>query len=220
MRPRSLRSPGMTIRFCDDLGRHGFSWIVEEPMTRTSHALATAEGVWLVDPVDWPDAIDRAASLGPPLGVLQLLDRHNRDGVAVAERLGVPLVKVPKSIPGTPFEVIEIKRAKRWQEVALWWPERQTLVVAEALATNPFFPIGHDRVGIHPVLRLTPPRVLSTFEPEHLLVGHGAGVHAPEATTDLQRALGRSRLAVLRWAATLPFRMRKKSKSEQNRRSS
>ena len=30
----------MTIRFCDDLGNNGFSWIVAEPMTRTSHALA------------------------------------------------------------------------------------------------------------------------------------------------------------------------------------
>jgi hypothetical protein len=31
---------GMGIRFCDDLGGDGFSWIVDESMTRTSHALA------------------------------------------------------------------------------------------------------------------------------------------------------------------------------------
>jgi hypothetical protein len=89
----------MTIRFCDDLGRHGFSWIVEEPMTRTSHALATSEGVWLVDPVDWPEATDRADSLGTALGVIQLLDRHNRDSSTLAERLGVPHLQVPRFLP-------------------------------------------------------------------------------------------------------------------------
>ena len=205
-----LRSPSMTIRFCDDLGRHGFSWIVEEPLTRTSHALATSEGVWLVDPVAWPEAIDRASSLGTLAGVIQLLDRHNRDGAALAERLGVPHARVPGSLPGTPFEVIEIKRAKRWQEIALWWPEPRTLVVAEALATNSFFPVGDDTVGIHPFLRLAPPRTLRSFEPEHLLVGHGEGVHGPEATLALQQALSRSRLSTVRWAISLPFRMRKK----------
>ena len=176
---------GMTIRFCDDLGRHGFSWIVEEPMTRTSHALATGEGVWLVDPVDWPEAIDRASSLGTPAGVIQLLDRHNRDAAALAERLGVPHLRVPESLPGTPFEVIEIKRAKRWQEIALWWPEPQVLVVADALGTNPFFTIGDDRIGVHPLLKLTPPRRLRGYEPQHLLVGHGEGVHGPEAAIAL-----------------------------------
>ena len=151
--------------------------------------------MWLVDPVDWPEAIDRAQSLGQPAGVLQLLDRHNRDCAAIAERLGVPHLVVPPALPGTPFEVIEIKRSRRWQEVALWWPERRTLVVAEALGTNPFFPIGDDRVGVHGLLKLTPPRLLRAYEPEHLLVGHGEGVHGPEAAAALRQALSRSRLS-------------------------
>ena len=179
-------------------------------MTRTSHALATSEGVWLVDPVDWPEAIDRAESLGTPLGVIQLLDRHNRDSARLAERLGVPHLQVPKSLPGTPFEVIDIKRSKRWQEIALWWPEQQTLVVAEAVATNRFFPVGGDRVGVHPVLKLTPPRRLRVYEPEHLLVGHGEGVHGPDATAALHQALDRSRLSVVRWVVSVPFRMWRK----------
>ena len=199
----------MATRFCDDLDRHGFSWIVEEPMTRTSHALATAEGVWLIDPVDWPEAIDRASSLGTPTGVIQLLDRHNRDAAALAERFGVPHLRVPESLPGTPFEVIEIKRAKRWQEVALWWPEPKVLVAADALGTNPFFTIGDDRIGVHPFLKLTPPRRLRAYEPQHLLVGHGKGVHGPGATIALHEALSRSRLTAVRWAVSLPFRMRK-----------
>jgi hypothetical protein len=53
----------MTIRFCDDRGPQGFSWIVDEPMTRTSHALVSGDMVWLVDPVDWPQAIERASAL-------------------------------------------------------------------------------------------------------------------------------------------------------------
>ena len=126
------------------------------------------------------------------------------------ERLGVPRLVVPESLPGTPFEVIEIKRAKRWQEIALWWPEPQVLVAADALGSNPFFTIGDDRLGVHPFLKLTPPRRLRAFEPEHVLVGHGEGVHGPDATIALDQALSRSRLSALRWAAALPFRMRRK----------
>jgi hypothetical protein len=198
----------MEIRFCDDLGVDGFSWIVREPMTRTSHAVAAAGNVWLVDPVDWPDALDRARSLGRPAGVLQLLDRHNRDSAVIAERLGVPHLRVPASLPGTPFEVVRIRRSRRWQEVALWWPERRTLVVAEAVGTNAFFPVGDDRVGTHGLLKLMPPRMLRAYEPEHLLVGHGEGVHGPEATDAVRQALARSRLSFFTWGLTLPLRLR------------
>jgi hypothetical protein len=197
------------MRFCDDLGISGFSWVAKEPTTRTSHALAATGKVWLIDPVDWPAAIDRATSLGRVVGVLQLLDRHNRDSNAIAQRLSVPLFKVPATLPGTPFEVIEIKRRRRWQEVALWWPEQRTLVVAEALGTNPFFLVGGDRVGVHGLLKLTPPRVLASYEPEHLLVGHGEGVHGPEAAIALRRALSRSRLSFFGWGLALPLRIRK-----------
>jgi len=194
----------MTFRFCDDLGRDGFSWVVEEPATRTSHALASDGKVWLVDPVDWPEAIDRARTLGEPAGVLQLLDRHNRDSAAIAERLAIPHLTVPATVPGSPFEVIELKRSRFWREIALWWPERRTLVVAEALGTNRFFRSGDDPVGVHGLLKLTPPRTLRAYEPEHLLVGHGAGVHGPEAAIALRQALSRSRLSFFGWALSLP----------------
>ena len=197
----------MELHVCDDLGSRGFSWVAEEPLMRTSHALAAAGQVWLVDPVDWPEAIEKAATLGRIVGVLQLLDRHNRDSAAIAHRLAVPSLKVPEMLPGTPFDVIEIKRWRRWQEIALWWPEPRILVVAEALGTSPFFPIGNDRVGVHGLLKLTPPRVLSSYEPEHLLVGHGEGVHGPEATAAVRAALSRSRLSVARWGLALPHRI-------------
>jgi hypothetical protein len=197
------------LRYADDCGTDGFSWIVDEPMTRTSHALCADDGVWLVDPVDWPEAVERASGLGTPAGVLQLLDRHGRDCAAIAARLGVPHLVAPASVPDSSFEVIEIKRSKRWQEVALWWPATATLVVAEALGTNAFFPVGDDLVGVHGVLKLTPPRTLLGFAPRHLLVGHGEGVHGDAAAPALRRALQRSRLSVFPWGLALPLRIRK-----------
>jgi len=176
-------------------------------MTRTSHALAAGGRVWLVDPVRWPEALERATALGAPAAVVQLLDRHNRDSAEVAQQLGVPHLVVPAALPGTPFEVIEVKRARRWQEIALWWPEPRTLVIAEALGTNAFFPVGRDRVGVHGLLKATPPRFLARYEPEHLLVGHGDGVHGAEAAAAIQQALGRSRLSFLPWGLSLPVRL-------------
>ena len=95
----------MRFRFCDDLGADGFGWIVDEAMTRTSHALAADGKVWLVDALDWPEAIDRALALGEPAGVIQLLDRHDRDCAALASRLGVPHVVAPDELAGKPVHV-------------------------------------------------------------------------------------------------------------------
>ena len=205
----------MDARFCDDRGNAGFSWIVDESLSRTSHALVADGGVWLVDPVDWSPAVERAESSGRPAGVLQLLDRHGRDCVTLAGRLGVPHLVVPDAVPESPFELTVVKRSKRWAESALWWPDERTLVVAEAVGTNEFFPIGDDPLGVHAMLKLSPPRMLSVFEPEHLLVGHGEGLHAPAAAAALQRALARSRMSALPWLVRLPLRVRRGRRAEQ-----
>ena len=195
----------MTIRFCDDRGAHGFSWLVEEPMTRTSHALADDGRVWLVDPVRHEPALERARALGEPAAVVQLLDRHNRDCAALADELGVPHVVAPDALPGTPFETVAVRETRHWRERALWWGDERTLVVAEALGANRFFRVGDDPVGVHLLLRLTPPReVLGRFEPEHLLLGHGEGLHGPVAATALREALARSRTGFPRLALRLP----------------
>lgn len=194
----------MTFRYCDETAL-GFSWVVGESMTRTSHALANGGRVWLVDPVDWPEAVERTRSLGEPAAVLQLLDRHNRDCTAVARRLGVPHLVAPDSVPDSPFEVVEVRRWKHWQEIALWWAEPRVLVVAEAIGTNRYFTGGVRAAGVHLFLRLTPPEVLGRFEPEHLLVGHGEGVHGTEAATALLEAIRGSRRGLPRLLATLPF---------------
>jgi hypothetical protein len=171
----------------------GFSWVIDEPLERASHALVSNGRVWLVDPVDVPEAIERARSLGEPAAVLQLLDRHNRGCAAVAERLGVLHVKVPDTIPGSPFEAIPTIRLPGWQETSLWWPEQRTLVVAEVLGTAAAWTGGQTPVGIQIFLRAWPPARLLERQPEHLLVGHGSGLHGPQTASSLEEAYARSR---------------------------
>lgn len=180
------------MRFCDERD-FGFGWLDDdEPMRRTSHALA-ADGVWLVDPLAWPEAEHRALALGEPRGVLQLLDRHNRDCAEVAARLGVPLHVVPAGrIAGAPFEFLPVSRNRFWREVALWWPEPRVLVCADALGTVAYFRAPGERIGVHPFLRLRPPRALRRVYPEHILTGHGEGVHYA-ASAALHEALQTSR---------------------------
>jgi len=183
----------------------GFGWVSsEQPMLRlTSHALLADGGVWLVDPSEAEGVEERIRALGEPAGVLQLLDRHNRACAAFADRFGVPHHRVPFDGVG-PFETVSIVRRKPWHEVALWWPERRILVTADALGTVPhYFALGGDALGVHPLLRLTPPRQLARLEPEHVLCGHGAGVHE-DATEALRGALDTSRRRLPRLAVELP----------------
>jgi hypothetical protein len=186
----------------------GFSWIVDEPLRRASHALADDGRVWLVDPVDEPDAIDRAQGLGPVAAVVQLLDRHNRDCAEVARRLAVPHIRVPDALPETPFEVVPVLRLPRWRESALWWPQRRALIVPEAVGTAPLFTAGRAPAGIHPVLRVRPPGRLRGMQPEHLLVGHGEGVHGAAAAPALEQAYARSRRDLPRILVSLPAAVR------------
>jgi hypothetical protein len=171
----------------------GLSWVMDEPVERTSHALAADGRVWLIDPVDVPEAIDRATALGEPAGVLQLLDRHNRDCAALAERLGVLHVKVPDVVPGSPFEVIPAVRLPLWQETALWWPEHEALVVAEVVGSAAVYTGGARPVGVHIFLRAFPPGSLRGYRPGHLLMGHGGGLHGERAATALEEAFAHAR---------------------------
>lgn len=166
------------MAFCDEL-EFAFGWFdPDEKLRRTSHALADdSGGVWLVDPVASPDAERRAAELGEPRGVIQLLDRHDRDGEELARRLGVRYDRVPSSVDGAPFELLPVANLRFWREVALWWPERRTLVVGDALGTLGYFRSRKEPIGVHPMMRLWPPRSLRRVFPEHVMCGHGRGVH-------------------------------------------
>jgi len=183
-------------RFCDEFGG-GFGWVIEETLRRCSHALAADGGVWLVDPVDVRGLDERLAALGEPRGVIQLIDRHGRDCAALAERLGVPHHRVPfDGVPSAPFEPIRIARIPGWREVALWWPEERTLVAGDALGALPYFLEPHARIGVHPLLRLTPPRRLARLEPLHVLCGHGEGIHGEGVANEVRSVLKRSKRAL------------------------
>lgn len=156
-------------------------WVEDEFLQRASHALVTGDGTWLVDPVDNPriDELDGVA------GVVQLLDRHKRDCAAIARRLRVPHVVLPRA-PIAPFSFIPISR----REVALWWDDERVLVCGDALGTVGYFRAGGERLGVHPLLRLRPPRL--DVRPDVVLCGHGPGVF-DDADAALREALRTSR---------------------------
>lgn len=198
----------------------GVGWIAypDEAMERASHAFAVAneetdaDDVWVVDPVDAPGVDDLLDELGTVAGVVVGLDRHVRDSGELADRHGVP-VYVPEWMTGvaeelgpdvdierfgsrladTGFEAIRIRDSSLppWQEVGLF--DGETLIVPESLGTGSFFRGDRERLGVHPVLRLTPPTTaLSGLDPERVLVGHGVGVHE-RAAVAVEDALSNSR---------------------------
>jgi len=188
----------------------GVGWLAypDERMQRAGHALATDEGVWVTDPVDTPGLDDLLAEYGDVRGVVVQLDRHLRDAGTVASRHGVPVyvpewfdgvdgdVEAPTErlggrLPGTDYEVRQVVDNRAWQEAALW--DGETLVVAEAVGTVEYFVTGRHRVGVHPALRVKPPRrSLGSYSPGRVLVGHGAGVEEGAATA-LSEALSAAR---------------------------
>jgi glyoxylase-like metal-dependent hydrolase (beta-lactamase superfamily II) len=92
-----------------------------------------------------------------------------------------------------------------WREVALWWPDRRILVCADALGTVPhYFRAGDEAVGVHPLLRLTPPRRLLGLDPLHVLVGHGEGIHGDGVRAELDGAIRSARRRIPRWLVGLP----------------
>jgi hypothetical protein len=177
-----------------ELAEHplGLTWVVDDPLLRASHALVHDGRVWFVDPVDAPEALERAAALGEPAGVLQLFVAHARDGDAIAKRLGVPFHVLPEVLPDTPFSVLDLNLGP-WKERALWWPEPKGLVVSESIGTATHYAVGRGPAGTHILRRMVPPTRLKPFLPEHLLVGHGPPVHGSNAAAALLDAINRSR---------------------------
>jgi hypothetical protein len=188
----------------------GITWVEDDRLQRAAHALAADGRVWLVDPVDEPEALERVAALGEPAAVLQLFVAHARDGRAIAERLGVPFEVLPDVLPDSPLSVLNVDLGP-WKERALWWPERRGMVVPESIGTAAHYAVGSGPAGVHILRRPLPPRHLSPFPPEHLLVGHGPAIHGPGAAAALLEALERSRRDLPRFALKLPAIWRRMS---------
>jgi len=188
----------------------GFSWIAhpKEGMQRASHALREGDAVWVVDPVDFEGLDDHLSEAGPIAGVATLLDRHERDAAAIARRHDVP-VYVPAWMDGvargldapterfaealgdTAYRAQRVLDSRLWQECALF--DGETLVVPEAVGTAEYFRAKGERLGVHPMLRLLPPRrQLGDLDPDRVLTGHGIGV-LDAGGTALEDALAGSR---------------------------
>jgi hypothetical protein len=193
----------MEWRPCDEF-EQGFGWKEPGFLERASHALLVDGAAWLVDPLAADGLEERVRDGGRPAGVIQLLDRHDRDCAALAGQLGVPLYVVPYAgIEGAPFSFRRIARLPGWKEVALWWPEARVLVCGDALGTASYFRAAGERLAVHPFLRLLPPRAMARgLTPRHVLCGHGEGIHGDEAAIHLERALTTSRRRIPLWLVT------------------
>jgi len=94
----------------------------------------------------------------------------------VANELDGPVERLDPGATVAGFQVHEVVDKLLWQEAALHRPSDGTLYVPEALGTADYFTAGDDRLGVHPMLRFTPPRSLTELDVERLFVGHGAGI--------------------------------------------
>ncbi|WP_136715446.1 hypothetical protein [Halorientalis salina] len=179
-----------------DRREEGVGWIAfpNETMQRASHAFAVDGEVWVCDPIDVDGLDELLGEFGEVAGVVILLDRHKRDAAEVANRHDVS-VHVPEWMDGVvedidaPTERIHVELGETgvgvhklvdnrfWQEAALYIEERDELIVPESVGTADYFRTGSERLGVHPMLRLKPPKRLKRFSPDRVLVGHGAGVH-------------------------------------------
>lgn len=201
------RDPLVTDRWDAGLG-----WIAhpEEGIQRASHALVGAEDdVWVVEPVDADGIDDQVSALGTVAGVVVLFDRHRRDADAFAERhdvavhipawmdgvepeLEAPVERFDRELADTGYRLRPLLDNRFWQEGTLVGSDG-TLVVPEAVGTADVYRAGGERLGVHPVLRLVPPRrALAGLSPRRVLVGHGTGVF-DDADTALSSALRSAR---------------------------
>jgi len=199
----------------------GTGWMADpdDDLQMASHALDGEDGLYLVDPVTFDGIEEFLAERGEVAGIVLLLDRHKRDAAELANRFEVP-VYVPafmddvrreldapveplgRQLPGTEYTVRTVIDNFLWKEAALCGEESRTLVVPESVGTSEFFRTSDERIGVHPGLRLNPPKKLARFRPERVLVGHGEGVFE-DAAQALDYALSGSRKRAPRYYAGL-----------------
>lgn len=183
----------------------------EGAFQRTSHAISDKGQVWIVDPVDTEEIHPLLTELGTPAGVVVLMDRHLRDAEQFAHRYQIPMW-VPQGrmrqdlsdtvqryghdIPRSPFVVVNLYNVDFvWLESALWWAKEKVLICGDALGTTGYFVLGDERLGVHPLLRLTPPAALRRLRPKRILCGHGDPVEI-NASAALKRALEQARTQI------------------------
>jgi hypothetical protein len=186
----------------------GVGWIAypDETMERASHAVVSDGELWVFDPIDADGVDDLLAEFDADVGgVVVGLDRHERDAAAVATRHDVP-VYVPAWMSGVAdsfdapverfdgeladFAVERVVDNPIWQEAVFF--DGETLVVPESLGTVSYFRAPGEALGVHPMLRVLPPKSLRQYDAERLLVGHGEGV-SEDVHTEIRDAIDGSR---------------------------
>lgn len=186
------------------------TWIADpdERMHRASHALSVDGETWLIDPVAVDGLDDRLADRPPVAGVAVLLDRHKRDADAFAREFEVPIAipesmdiagafeapvdRIADTLGETTVRIETVIDWPVWTEAVAVHEDSGTLVVPEAVGTAAYERAGSERVGVHPGLRLLPPRSLRRYRPDCLLVGHGEPI-CEDASGPLEEALAHSR---------------------------
>ena len=215
----ALKATGETRMEPIDRADDGVGWMAhpDESMRRASHAVVGDDGgVWVFDPVDADGVDDLLADYGEVAGVVLGLDRHERDATQVARRhdvavhvpswmtgvaedAAVPVERFDESPGESGIRAVEVRDSTLppWQEAAYHHGASGTLYVPEAVGTAEFFRTDDERLGVHPMLRISPPRdALSGLRPDRLVVGHGAGI-ATDAANALRVALDGARSGTL-----------------------
>jgi hypothetical protein len=174
-----MSSATIDVHPLDDRGSVAWLLGAGDPAQRASSAIVADAGTLVVDPVDG-DGLDALLSgLPPVIGVVTLLDRHQRDAAVIAERLGAPrLTPIALGGSGVAVDGVEersVFERRSWREALLWLPDRRLLVCAETLGTAGFLLArSGDLLGMHPFARLRPPRAaFAGLDPEVIAVGHG-----------------------------------------------
>ena len=188
----------------------GIGWQAhpEEGGVRTSHAIRTDGGVWLVDPLDAPGVTDCYDNLGEVAGVAVLAEYHARDAAAFADRHDVPVTvptgldraveqldapvrRVTDSLTG--FELRRLNPLRAWRETVAYREGDGTLYVPDVCSSGETFTVGRERLGLNVLLRLWPPQdAFAGIDPDRILLGHGAGLHE-DAADALNDALANAR---------------------------
>ena len=181
----------------------GISWVIDEPAARASHALKVDGRVYIIDPVEHPAALERIEVLGPVAAVVQLLDRHNRDCAAIAEKLGVAHLRDARAIPNTPLQAIRVV-------------DTAALARGRAVVAAPRRPrrargardlVDLDRGPRRRRPAPDPPPAAAEgaarYRPAYLLTGHGPPVEGPDARDGVEWAYDRAREDIPRLGAML-----------------
>lgn len=200
-------------------GSVGWIAVPDEKLQRSSHALRHGEDLWLLDPVDTPDLDSFLSEFGTVVGVIVLLDRHLRDADTIADRhdvsihrppwmssidarCSVPVTSLADELGRTGYSLHKRIDLPFWKEAVLHRPDG-VLYVPESLGTASHYCAPGERLGVHPMLRFTPPSELADLTVNRLLVGHGTGIHDNPAGAIETAITGSRRRALALYGKTL-----------------